>query len=84
MKAWHGKANLVSGRQLRAARALAGLTQKDLADALGINERAVRFWERKLDRKPMGRPNDLRIEDVLQQHGVLLFATPTPGVRMTK
>jgi hypothetical protein len=35
--------NLVTGRQLRAARTLAGMTQRDLARVLGINERAVRF-----------------------------------------
>src|SRR3984893_1745338 len=45
--------NLVTGRQLRAARTLAGMTQRDLAAALGINERAVRFWERlSVDRRP--------------------------------
>jgi len=35
--------NLVTGRQLRAARILAGMTQKDLAATLDVNERAVRF-----------------------------------------
>ena len=44
--------NLASGLQLRAARALAGMSQADLAAALGVNERAVRFWEPKRDRKP--------------------------------
>ena len=54
--------NLVTGRQLRAARVLAGMTQKTLAEALGINERAVRFWERKHDRPPTSAPNDARAE----------------------
>src|SRR5262249_26021654 len=54
--------NLVTGLQLRAARTLAGMTQRDLAAALGINERAVRFWERKRDRRPTSSPNDARIE----------------------
>jgi transcriptional regulator with XRE-family HTH domain len=46
--------NLVTGRQLRAARVLAGLTQRTLGAALGVDERAVRFWERKHDRRPTG------------------------------
>ena len=74
--------NLVTGRQLRAARVLAGLTQRTLGAALGLNERAVRFWERKHDRRPTGAPNDRRIEEVLLDNGVLLFAEPTPGARL--
>ena len=45
--------NLVSSRQLRAARALAGLTQKTLGDAIGVTERAVGSWERSKDTNPM-------------------------------
>ena len=37
----HRAHNLVTGLQLRAARTLAAMTQKDLAVALGVNERAV-------------------------------------------
>ncbi len=70
--------NLVTGRQLRAARVLAGLTQR----TLGVDERAVRFWERKHDRRPTGAPNDGRIEQALSDHGVILFADPTPGARL--
>jgi transcriptional regulator with XRE-family HTH domain len=58
--------NLVTGRQLRAARTLAGMTQRDLATVLGINERAVRFWERKHDRRPTSSPNDIRIEQACE------------------
>ncbi len=74
--------NLVTGRQLRAARVLAGLTQRTLGAALGVDERAVRFWERKHDRRPTGAPNNRRIEEVLLDHGVILFAEPTPGARL--
>lgn len=74
--------NLVTGRQLRAARILAGLTQRTLGAALGVDERAVRFWERKHDRRPTGAPNGARIEKVLMDHGVVLFAEPTPGARL--
>ncbi len=76
--------NLVSGRQLRAARALAGLTQKTLGDALGVDERAVRFWERRRDSRPTGAPNNRRIEEALRAHGVVLFVEPTPGARLAE
>ena len=76
--------NLVTGRQLRAARVLAGLTQRTLGAALGVDERAVRFWERKHDRKPTGSPNDRRIEQCLLEHGVILFAEPTAGARLAE
>jgi transcriptional regulator with XRE-family HTH domain len=78
----HGTRNLATGLQLRAARALAGMTQADLASALGINERAVRFWERKRERKPTSAPNDERIEQALLKRGVILFVKPTPGARL--
>ena len=76
--------NLVTGRQLRAARTLAGMTQKDLAAALDVNERAVRFWERKHDSRATSAPNDVRIEQALLKHGVILFAEPTPGARLAE
>lgn len=74
--------NLLTGRQLRAARVLAGLTQRTLGAALGVDERAVRFWERKHDRRPASAPNDALIEQALLDHGVILFAEPTPGARL--
>jgi transcriptional regulator with XRE-family HTH domain len=80
----HRAHNLVTGLQLRAARTLAGMTQRDLAAALGVNERAVRFWERKRDRKPTSAPNDTRIEQALIDRGVILFAEPTPGARLAE
>jgi transcriptional regulator with XRE-family HTH domain len=74
--------NLITGRQLRAARVLAGLTQKTLGAALGVDQRAVRFWERKHDRHPTNPRNAFRVEQCLLNHGVILFAEPTPGARL--
>ena len=74
--------NLVTGRQLRAARTLAGLTQKTLGHALGIDQRAVRFWERKHDQRPTNYRNLVKIEQCLLAHGVMVFAEPTPGARL--
>ena len=75
--------NIITGRQLRAARILAGLTQKQLAQAVGVHERAARYWELKEDKAPTSTPAFLeKIEAVLRDHGVIVFSTPTAGVRL--
>ena len=75
--------NIVTGRQLRAARILAGLTQKQFAKATGFHERAARYWELKNNKAPTSTLNMLeKIEAVLHGHGVIVFATPTAGVRL--
>jgi transcriptional regulator with XRE-family HTH domain len=75
--------NIVTGRQLRAARILAGLTQKQLAQAVGVHERATRYWELKNDKAPTSTSSLLeKIEAVLRHHGVIVFATPTAGARL--
>ena len=75
--------NIVTGRQLRAARTLAGLTQKQLAQAVGVCERAARYWELKNDKAPTSTSSLLeKIEIVLREYGVIAFATPTAGARL--
>jgi transcriptional regulator with XRE-family HTH domain len=75
--------NIVSGRQLRAARTLANLTQKEFAKAVGVHERSTRYWEMKLDELPTSVPSSLeKIEAVLLHHGVIVFTDPTPGARL--
>jgi len=76
--------NIVTGRQLRAARVLAGLTQKSLGAALGVDQRAIRFWERHHDCRPTNSRNAFRVEQCLLNHGVILFAEPTPGARLAE
>ena len=71
--------NLVSTKQLKAARALAGLTQDQLGASMGLNGRMVRFWERRLPTNPR---KVARIELALLAHGVALFAEPTAGARL--
>ena len=74
--------NIVTGRQLRAARILAGLTQRQLAQAVGVHERAARYWEIKEGKPPTSTPDTLqKIETVLRDYGVIVFSTPTAGVR---
>ena len=72
--------NLVTGRQLRAARALAGLTQRSLGAALGVDGRMIRFMERRHYTMPTRRKYHARIEQVLLAHGVRLVRDPAPGV----
>jgi transcriptional regulator with XRE-family HTH domain len=75
--------NLVSGRQLRAARILAGLTQKQFAKAVGVHERAVRYWELKETKLPTAVPDSLeKIQAVLRRRGVIIFSEPTAGARL--
>ena len=52
MNLQHCKPKLASVRQLKAARALAGLTQKDLGRIMGVNERQIRFWEKRIPTRP--------------------------------
>jgi transcriptional regulator with XRE-family HTH domain len=75
--------NIITGRQLRAARILAGLTQRQLAQAVGVHERAARYWELKENKPPTSTTSILEeIEAVLRNHGVIVFASPTPGARL--
>ena len=77
--------NIINGRQLRAGRILAGLTQRQLAQAVGVHERAARYWELKDDKAPTSTPDTLeKIETVLSEHGVIVFSTPTVGVRLAR
>ena len=75
--------NIVSGRQIRAARMLAGLTQAELAREAGYHPRSVRYWEGKGNDLPTNVVTTLdTIEQALTRYGVILFSTPTPGVRL--
>ena len=75
--------NIITGRKLRAARILAGLTQRQLAQAVGVHERAARYWELKENKAPTSTTSILEeIEAVLRNHGVIVFASPTPGARL--
>jgi transcriptional regulator with XRE-family HTH domain len=70
--------NLVSIKQLKAARALAGLTQDQLGAEMGLNGRMVRFWERRIPTNPRKLA---RLEQALLANGVALFTEPTAGAR---
>jgi transcriptional regulator with XRE-family HTH domain len=73
MDKWHG-------RQITAARALAGLTIAELAEAAGVTERTVRRIEsaetitiaERLTHGAISLPTWEKIIDAIQEHGVEL------------
>jgi hypothetical protein len=74
---------IVSGRQLRAARVLAGLSQAQLARLTSFHVRSCRYWESRGDDPPSSIPKTLRtIERALLARGVIVFSKPTPGARL--
>jgi len=75
--------NIIIGRQLRAARTMAGLTQRELATKSGFAPRAAKYWEREDNKLPTDVPQSLAaVERILREHGVEVFSTPTPGCRL--
>jgi len=78
------KSDIITGRQLRAARALAGLTQRGLGVLIGVDERQIRFMERRRDTRPGGARFHARIQAALFEAGVVFTVDPSPGVRMAK
>jgi hypothetical protein len=75
--------NIVSGRQLRAARMLTGLTQVRLSTEAGFAPRARRYWESRGDDPPTSTDGSLEaIEAALLRHGVEVFSHPSPGCRL--
>ncbi|MEP0321283.1 helix-turn-helix domain-containing protein [Bauldia litoralis] len=57
-----------NGRHLKAARTLAGMTQRHLARAAGIHPNAVKYWERQTSR--IGGHAVTRMRDALAVAGV--------------
>jgi transcriptional regulator with XRE-family HTH domain len=70
-------AEIVNIRQLRAGRALAGWTQEDLGQAMGLNGRMVRFWERKL---PTNARKLALLEKTFKSVGIQFVSNPAVGV----
>ncbi len=70
---------LTTCRQLKAARALAGWTQRDLGVALGVDERQIRFWEKRI---PTHARKRSKIEHAFREAGVEFTAAPNIGVKV--
>lgn len=75
---WGG---IVNGRQLKAARALAGVTQQQLANASGLHVNSVRYLERQDRIAKFGHSANL-ITMALEEFGVRFMDEPTLGVRL--
>jgi hypothetical protein len=74
-------ARLVSDKQLKAARVLAGLTCAQLCAEAGFGLRAAKYWESRGDNPPTSVPQSVeRIVQVLLNHGVEVFCDPSPGL----
>ncbi|MFM9941239.1 MAG: helix-turn-helix domain-containing protein [Hyphomicrobiaceae bacterium] len=71
---------LVTGAQIKAARALLGWRRIDLAAAAGLHRNAVAYWEGQ-PRMPRSEPFACRkMRAALQSAGVVTVSTPAPGV----
>lgn len=64
---------LVDRRQIRAARGLLAWTQKDLGAAIGVDQRLIRYWERRLPSSPKKRE---RIRKAFEANGVVFLDQP--------
>jgi transcriptional regulator with XRE-family HTH domain len=69
-----------TGRQLAAARVLAGITQEQLAERAGLHVNSVRYMERQ-GWITTGHSSE-RVAEALVDAGVMFFTLPTCGVRL--
>jgi transcriptional regulator with XRE-family HTH domain len=74
--------SFASGNHLRAARALAGLKQAELAKAAGLHVNSVRRLERSQERCG-GWAGD-RIKEALAIHGVEVLDSPAGVIKILK
>ena len=63
---------LRTGRQLKAARALAGLSQRQLAEYSGLHPKTISYWEAR-GRCGLQQDYKQRIVDALAARGVQLL-----------
>ncbi len=66
---------LINGAQLSAARALAGLTQTELAELAGLHPNSIRYLERQ--QHITTRHSSDCVKSALLDQGVACFAEPT-------
>lgn len=76
---------LTTGNQLKAARALSGLEQKDVADKAGVNVNTIRNMESAGAGQIAGRASNVQtVQRVLEQVGIEFLNHGQPGVRLAK
>jgi transcriptional regulator with XRE-family HTH domain len=69
-----------NGRHLAVARAMAGLTQLQLAQLAGVHVNGIKRLERMDGR--LGGMTAQRVAEALQKRGIIADAWPTPFVRL--
>ena len=77
---------MISGKQIRAARALLDWSGQDLASKCGISLKTLRRYEPQ-NGVPSGNTKTLEsIESVLKEHGIVFFGDPVnnPGVSLNQ
>ncbi|MFQ6186380.1 helix-turn-helix transcriptional regulator [Sinorhizobium meliloti] len=74
---------LTTGNQLKAARALAGLEQKEVAEKAGVNVNTIRNMEAAGAGQIAGRAQNVQnVQRVLEQEGIEFLNHGQPGVRL--
>jgi transcriptional regulator with XRE-family HTH domain len=76
---------LVTGSQLRAARALAEVDQKTLAEEAGVNVNTIRGMERRGGQTlTSGLETIRKVQGVLERRGIEFLNHGEPGVRLRR
>lgn len=76
---------LTTGNQLRAARALVGMDQGELASSAGISANTISAMERRGAEQLTSGYNTIRaLMDVLEKAGVEFLNHGQPGVRLAR
>nr|WP_131116551.1 helix-turn-helix domain-containing protein [Lichenihabitans psoromatis] len=76
---------LTTGNQLKAARALSGIEQADLADRANLNVNTIRRMEKAAACPIAGRAANVQaVERALEAAGVEFLNHGQPGVRLRK
>jgi transcriptional regulator with XRE-family HTH domain len=74
---------LVTGNQLKAARALAGVDQQEVADSAGVNVNTIRNMEAR-GAEPISAVTVHRVQLALEALGIEFLDHAQPGVRLRK
>ena len=81
----YGNPVLVTGNQLKAARALAGVDQQQLADSAGVNVNTIRNMEaRGSESITSSAVTVRRVQLALEGLGIEFLNHAQPGVRLRK
>jgi len=74
---------LTTGNQLKAARALIGVEQKELAEAVGVNVNTIRSMEAAGTGPIAGRAQNVQaVQRAMEGRGVEFLNHGNPGVRI--